>query len=60
MADVNKWFATMVLGELERLQHWNESQQRALDRLGKRQAVIWFILATVGTIGGIVLGALLT
>ena len=60
MGDVDKWFSTMVLGELERLHEWCKSLQRNHDKLAKRQAVIWFILATCGTIGGIVLGALLS
>ena len=60
MSEVDKWFAKMVLGELERLQKWCEAQQKQLDRLARRQAVIWFVIATCGTVGGIVLGALLS
>lgn len=60
MGDVDKWFSTMVLAELERLQKWCEQQQDKLDRLGRRQAVIWFVLATCGTVAGIILGALLS
>lgn len=60
MGDVDKWFSKMVLGELERLQKWCAQQEKQIVALGKRQAVIWFILATLGTAGGIVLGALLS
>jgi len=57
---VDKWFARMVVTEFKRHQGWNEAQDKDIRKLLIRQAIIWFILGSLGTLAGIALGALLS